>query len=417
MTPLSPLERRLTERLGLAPRAAWRRQLPSALAELGGRLRLSPAELERRLLTDPAGLDGLASHLVVSESYFFRHPEQLAQLVAHVRERRTAAPTDRVAVWSAGCARGEEIYSVGLALAAAFGVAAPQWVTHTTDPTLPFRALQVGAVEATGKLPPRDDRTYPERASQLARLAKAVARTPILHRRRSPQRPEGPVPTRATQASPDPPAPRAPRTELVLIGGSTGGPPVVAQLLRAIPVPSPVPILVAQHIASGFAASFAAWLADTTGHRVVVHGDHSPLRSGVVHVAADDHHLELTSRHLLAAIPGREGACCPSIDLLFGSAAVHRGPGATALLLSGMGRDGAAGLAQLHRAGAQLVVQEPASCVVDSIPTSALATGAAAMVLDPSRAAAWLARREWPDAPRIEPTSSRAASPARPRRQ
>lgn len=129
MTPLSPLERRLTERLGLAPRAAWRRQLPNALAELGGRLRLSPAELERRLLTDPAGLDGLASHLVVSESYFFRHPEQLAQLVIHLRARRTAAPTDRVAVWSAGCARGEEIYSVGLALAAAFGVGAPQWIS------------------------------------------------------------------------------------------------------------------------------------------------------------------------------------------------------------------------------------------------------------------------------------------------
>lgn len=288
--------------------------------------------------------------------------------------------------------------------------------THTTDPTLPFRALQVGAIEATGKLPPRDDRTYPERASQLARLAKAVASTPILHRRRSPQVPEGPPTTRATQTSPSPPAPRAPRTELVLIGGSTGGPPVVAQLLRAIPVPSPVPILVAQHIASGFAASFAAWLADTTGHRTVVHGDHSPLRSGVVHVAADDHHLELTSRHLLAAISGREGACCPSIDLLFGSAALHWGPSATALLLSGMGRDGAAGLAQLHRAGAQLVVQDPASCVVDSIPTSALATGAVAMVLDPTRAAAWLARREWPEARRIEPTSSRVASPARPRR-
>lgn len=71
---------------------------------------------------------------MVSESCFFRHPEQFSRLVTHAQTRLVEAPATRVTVWSAGCARGEELYSVGLALAAALGTLAPQRVSlHGTD--------------------------------------------------------------------------------------------------------------------------------------------------------------------------------------------------------------------------------------------------------------------------------------------
>ncbi len=264
--------------------------------------------------------------------------------------------------------------------------------THTTDPSLPFRALQVGAIEAIAKLPARDDPSYGEQAGRLARVAKAVARTPILHRgrARSAARPA------KAAAGPDPPLlKRQGRPTGVVIGGSTGAPPLVAQLLAAIPAPSPVPVVIAQHISRGFAANFASWLTEVTRHHVAVVTRPTMLGSHQVHLAPDDRDLELTSSRSLQPVSAGAGNCCPNIDRLFSSAAIRWGAGTIAVLLTGMGRDGAKGLAQLSHAGAKTIVQDPATCAVSSMPECALEVAAPALVLTPGQIASWLARHPW----------------------
>ena len=266
------------------------------------------------------------------------------------------------------------------------------------DPSLPFRALEAGAVDAAARLPPPEDPTYPDRSTELARLAKAVARTSILHGRRgraTKRSPSALRPPRLATRHSSTPGTRAGAPQLVVIGASTGGPSVVARLLRAIPAPSPVPILVAQHLAAGFTRSFGQWLTDTTSHAVRIIDQPGALARGTVHLAADDHHFELTSCRSIAARRTTTTACAPSIDLLFSSVATHWQSTAVAILLTGMGTDGSRGLAHLDAAGAQTIVQAPASCAVSSIPRSALARGIRALVLDPAQAASWLSSRAW----------------------
>jgi two-component system chemotaxis response regulator CheB len=266
--------------------------------------------------------------------------------------------------------------------------------THTTDPSLPFRALEVGAVEATAKLPSREHPRYGELATRLVRVAKAVARTPVLHRRRG----RSPQPTARLDGAAAPEPSRELRRDLptgVVIGGSTGAPPLVAQLLTAIPVPTPVPVLIAQHISPGFAANFASWLAEVTRHDVSVVTRATALASPRVHLAPDDRHLELATSQSLKPVSAAPGDCCPGIDLLFSSAAIHWGAGAIAVLLTGMGRDGAEGLARLGRAGAKTVIQDPATCAVSSMPECAMRAVSSALVLAPDQIASWLSQRPW----------------------
>jgi two-component system chemotaxis response regulator CheB len=169
----------------------------------------------------------------------------------------------------------------------------------------------------------------------------------------------------------------------------------VAQLLAAVPVPTPVPVLVAQHISRGFAANFASWLGETTGHDVAVVTRSTMLDSPQVYLAPDDRNLELSSPRSLRPVSTSSHECCPNIDRLFASAAVHWGAGTVAVLLTGMGRDGAEGLSQLHRAGAQTIVQDPTTCAVSSMPERALEAGVPALVLTPDQIAKWLAKGRW----------------------
>ena len=108
------------------------------------------------------------------------------------------------------------------------------------------------------------------------------------------------------------------------------------------------------------------------------------MRPGIVYLAPDDRHLRLRSRSMLAPVdaPPR-GHHRPSIDELFDSAADHLGTSAIAILLTGMGSDGAAGLGNLRRAGALTLAQQPSTCVVESMPRSAIESGAVCSTLVP----------------------------------
>jgi two-component system chemotaxis response regulator CheB len=148
----------------------------------------------------------------------------------------------------------------------------------------------------------------------------------------------------------------------------------------------PAPILVVQHIAVGFTDGFAAWLDGGCGLSVhVARGGETPL-PGHVYVAPDDRHLVLGARgDLLTNRDEPVNGLRPSVGVLFRSVAEHLGRRAIGVILTGMGRDGAAELKLMADRGALTIAQDEASCVVFGMPGEAVKLGAARFVLLPER--------------------------------
>ncbi len=177
--------------------------------------------------------------------------------------------------------------------------------------------------------------------------------------------------------------------ELLVIGASTGGPPAIERVLRGLGAQGQFPVVVVQHMPPGFTRAFADRLRQTLGLDVSEAADGGTLRPGQVVIAPGGRHLRLERspaglRTVLSGIlPGdrRDSQHRPSVDLLFASAAAVAGDRAAGVLLTGMGHDGAAGLAALASAGALTLAQDEATSVVYGMPRAALAAGGVREVL------------------------------------
>lgn len=168
---------------------------------------------------------------------------------------------------------------------------------------------------------------------------------------------------------------------IIAIGASTGGPKALLKLLRGLSAAPEARILIVQHIAKGFAAGLATWLDRESPFAVRLAQAGDRLAPGVALVAPPNQHMELQGgRIVLSDAPPRH-ACRPSVDALFESLALTDAPQMIGVLLTGMGRDGAAGLLALHQAGAQTIVQDQASSVIFGMPKAAIALGAAQQTL------------------------------------
>lgn len=170
---------------------------------------------------------------------------------------------------------------------------------------------------------------------------------------------------------------------VIAIGASTGGPAAIVKVLRALPKGLRVPVLFVLHIDEPFGAAFAEWLENQTPHRVSYARDGEQLESlrGQVIMAPPGRHLAVAgARVRLSADPPRH-SCRPSVDVLFESLAVDRGSQVLACLMTGMGRDGAAGLLAIRRAGGFTVAQDESTSVVYGMPREAALLGAAQLVL------------------------------------
>jgi two-component system chemotaxis response regulator CheB len=165
--------------------------------------------------------------------------------------------------------------------------------------------------------------------------------------------------------------------EIVAIGASTGGPAAILAILRALPSPFPLPIVFVLHINEPFGAAFAEWLDGQTGIPVsyAQDGDLVSAKAGRVTMAPPESHLVVRNGRLrLTQEPARH-SCRPSVDVLFESAAREFGPSAIACLLTGMGRDGAAGLLEVRRAGGLTIAQDEATSVVYGMPREGVILG------------------------------------------
>jgi len=201
-------------------------------------------------------------------------------------------------------------------------------------------------------------------------------------------------------ASPLPPINHssASQGKVILIGASTGGTEAIKEFLMQLPLDCPG-VLIAQHLPEGFTLSFAQRMDNLCKIKVLEATDGEPVLPGHAYIAPGHSHLLLVRRAGAYFCKLDQGPAVnrhrPSVDVLFDSAALHAGDQALGVILTGMGKDGAAGMLKMREAGAFNVAQDEASCIVFGMPRAAMLLGAvqqmapldqlATMVLDQLR--------------------------------
>ena len=179
------------------------------------------------------------------------------------------------------------------------------------------------------------------------------------------------------------------RVSVIGICASTGGPQVLARLLGALPAGYPIPIMIVQHIGAGFTDALARWLDKSVQLPVALASGGRPACPGAW-VAPEGAHLKLTAAGMLSldrrTLVGRHR---PSGDVLFESIAAAAGRAGVAIVLSGMGADGAAGAAAVRGRGGLAIAQDKESSAVYGMPKAAIDRGVD-VVLSPAEIANYL---------------------------
>ena len=252
-----------------------------------------------------------------------------------------------------------------------------------------FKALEAGALAVVARPSGLGHSNHIRSARELIETVKLMAEVKVV--RRWLRRKGDPVPARYIE-SPNghvvtptiiPPPLIAP-VQIVAIGASTGGPLALQAILAQLPKALPVPLLIVQHMTPGFTLGFVEWLMRSTGFPIRVAAAGEALLPGQAYVAPDDFQMGVTAdRRIALSEAARENGMRPSVSFLFRSVAAAFGASAVAVLLTGMGIDGAEELKQLKDAGAVTLVQDKESSIVHGMPGEAIKLGAATHILSP----------------------------------
>jgi two-component system chemotaxis response regulator CheB len=246
-----------------------------------------------------------------------------------------------------------------------------------------YHALAAGAVDVLDKPRDHDDASWEHRFTAAVRMVSRIKVITHLRARLDHAGCDGAL--RAACGGPvTSTAELAPATvEVIALGASTGGPGALVEVIGALPPGLRITTLVVLHIDAAFTSAFADWLGVQTSRAVRVAQDRDPVSGppGRVLFAPSGRHL-VVDRGLvrLTSEPARHH-CQPSIDTLFESIALAYRASSAAGLLTGMGRDGAAGLLAIRRAGGFTIAQDEATSIVYGMPREAVACGAAERVL------------------------------------
>lgn len=184
------------------------------------------------------------------------------------------------------------------------------------------------------------------------------------------------------------------KPKIISIGASTGGPQALNTILSQLPSNFPLPILCVQHISEGFLQGLVDWLASECQLPVKIAKFGEIPQPGVVYFPPEGRHLELDSfgKFVCSSSPPVSGHR-PSVTVTFASVAKCYGAASMAVLLTGMGRDGADGMLAIAKAGGTTIAQNEASCVVFGMPKEAIALGAAKHILPVNEIAAMLLKQ------------------------
>jgi two-component system chemotaxis response regulator CheB len=203
---------------------------------------------------------------------------------------------------------------------------------------------------------------------------------------------------------------------IVAIGISTGGPNALQYVFSQMPENFPGCIVVVQHMPEGFTQMFAKRLDESSALEVKEAQSGDLLLAGRVLICPGDRHIKVRKmEHGKIAIlvdQPRVNGHRPSADVLFSSVAQEFGSNAVGVLMTGMGEDGAAGLGTLQAAGAITAAQSPDTCVVDSMPRSAIERGFVSKIVTLPNMSSFLQTVCSTDRPRIEPADANSAAPA-----
>lgn len=243
-----------------------------------------------------------------------------------------------------------------------------------------FNALHAGALSVIRRPKGIGHPEHETTARELIQTVKLMSEVKVVRRwpRSIKQRDASSTP-KATRDTP------AQEIRIVAIGASTGGPPALRTILSQLPTTFPVPIVIVQHMASGFIAGFAGWLAQSSGHPVHVACHGEQLQAGHVYVASDGSHMGVAvGGRIMLGNSEAEHGLRPAVCYLFRSVAEVYGKNAVGVLLTGMGKDGAEGLKRMREKGAITVAQDEQSSVVYGMPREAVALDAAAYSLSPN---------------------------------
>jgi len=181
-------------------------------------------------------------------------------------------------------------------------------------------------------------------------------------------------------------SPKNQEFKVLAIGASAGGPEGLSTILAGLPLNFPVPVFIVQHIDGNFADGFAVWLNSSTQLPVSIAVNGEQALAGHVYLPPGNHHLVLNQDGKMSTnkdLPVNSSR--PSVDVLFNSIAKVYGKKTLAVLLSGMGKDGAEGLKNLYDLGAFTVAQDENSCLVYGMPGEAAKRGAVCKLLSPDK--------------------------------
>lgn len=249
----------------------------------------------------------------------------------------------------------------------------------TTDIVITFQAMEAGAIACVEKPLGREHGDFEALAAHLLETVKLMSEVKVVRRTARSR----PAPLPAAQATPAAQWQHATaQIKLIGIGASTGGPPVLQTILAGLPKDFPAPLLVVQHIARGFLAGMAEWLNQATGLPIHIACYGTTPLPGHVYLAPDDFHMGVSAGGMIVLSRAEtESQLRPAVSFLFRSLAEACGPNALGVLLTGMGKDGAAELKLMRDKGAITIAQDRLSSVVHGMPGEAIALGGATHVL------------------------------------
>jgi two-component system chemotaxis response regulator CheB len=241
------------------------------------------------------------------------------------------------------------------------------------------QALEKGAVDFIRKPDTGDKEENAHKLSQdiasILRLVRVrlqttkVTRGEVRREKKAPEGAEAPAPVTPVQYAP------VPKTVSVIgIGVSTGGPEALKRFIPLLPASLQVPVLLVQHMPPHFTTSLAESLDRISPCTVVEAAQDMPVESGHIYIAPGGRHMSVKKKegdriitHINDSPP--VNSCRPSVDVLFRSmAAVYENQGMLAVILTGMGNDGMAGVRAMKRKGCICITQSADSCVVYGMP-------------------------------------------------
>lgn len=254
-------------------------------------------------------------------------------------------------------------------------IVSTDWKTEDVNTT--FKAMEIGAVGVAEKPWGDSEISLNQRARKLIKTIKAMSEIKVIRSRVKQKKIENSTVNELKNKLHQ-------NIDLIAIGASTGGPPVLQTILSRLPEDFPIPILIVQHIAPGFLDGFIELLSNSCKIKIKIACQNEHIMPGNVYFAPDFFQMKVDQKSNIILVDDNfENSVKPSVSYLFRSVASSFGKNSIGVLLTGMGKDGAKELLALKEKGAVTIVQDKESSVVHGMPGEAINIGAADYILSP----------------------------------